>query len=96
MQSLPVFISSASCRAQVIIKRKKQISKTTLLFIHIQTKKADKYEGGSRVLSFSHNTRRFQIQGVCFKSGDLIMGIAVMGLVCRNQGLQLWLHELEL
>ena len=24
------------------------------------------------------------------------MGIAVMGLVCRNQGPQLWLHELEL
>ena len=46
MQSLPVFISSASCRAQVIIKRKKQISKTTLLFIHIQTKKADKFQGG--------------------------------------------------
>ena len=70
---LPVFISSASCRAQVIIKTKKQISKTTLLFIHIQTKKADKFQGGSRVLSFNHNTRRLQIQGACFKSRDLIM-----------------------
>ena len=87
MLSLPVFISSVSCRAQVIIKTKKQISKTTLLFIHIQTKKADKFQWGSSVLSFNHNTGRLQIQGAGFKSRDLSMGIVVMGLVCRNQGL---------
>lgn len=80
MLSLPEFISSAFCRAQVIMKTKqKQISKTALWFISVWTKKADPLQVGSRVISSNHQYWRAQTHRACFKSGDMLMGTVVTG-----------------
>lgn len=83
MLSLPVFISSAFCRAQVTIETKKHISKTTLIYKYTNQEAINYIRGvGSFLLTI--NTEGPKIQGGRFKSGHLIMSTNVTGLSLKQ------------
>lgn len=85
MLSLPEFISSAFCRAQVIIKTKKQISKTTLIYKYTNQEGIN-YTWGAESFPLIANTEGPKIQGTYFKSGDLIMDTTVIKLGLQKRG----------